>query len=169
MKTAKVFCTFFAALGLFVGLSSQALSQETANIASTVQDTQGNPVPGVGISVQDSNGKVVAQAVTNEEGKVVMEGLDQGQYKLALDSLMTGFQGGIVDVSLGAEGLVVNWTASAVSLATASVTLGSGVGGIFGLGTTGSVLIATLGATSVGVGAAALNGALGGGVNSSSQ
>jgi hypothetical protein len=174
MKTAKVFCTFFAVLGFFAGSSSPALSREVANIVNTVRDTQGNPIQGMGISVHDTNGKVITRVVTNEEGRAVMEDLDQGQYQLALDPLMTGFQGGTVDVSLGTNGLVVNWTVSSTSLAATSVTPGSGAGGILGLGTTGSVIVGAPTATGVGVGAAALGGAFdgggnGGGVNSSSQ
>ena len=168
MKKVKVFFVFLVALLLLPGLSSRAFSEGGTDVVGTVLDAQGNPVKGVEISVQDADGKVVAQAVTNDKGGYIMKGLAPGQYNLALNPLATGFQGETVATSLGSEGLTVNWTVSAAAPAVAVATPGVAGGGIFGLGKT-STFLGGLGLVGGGVGGATGGGAFDSGGTSSAS
>jgi hypothetical protein len=62
-KMIGISFVFLTMMYFLAGTSSPALSQETATIAGTVRDAQGNDVEGVMIFVKDSSGKVVARAI----------------------------------------------------------------------------------------------------------
>ncbi len=118
---------FLIVLGLgFFLWASGAL--QAATITGLVLDSQGSPVSGVEIAARDPGSRVMARSVTNAEGRYLLEGLAAGQLSLTLNPLETGFQGETAVVSLGAEGLTVNWTVSTTAPALAAAAPGSGRG-----------------------------------------
>jgi len=102
-----------------------AFSEQTAHIAGTVIDIQGNPVEGAEVVAQDSTGKVIARAVTSNRGEYALEGLAPGQYNLTANPLTTGFKKQTVVAPLGAEGLTINWAVSSATPAIAAATPGA--------------------------------------------
>jgi hypothetical protein len=144
------------------GVTFQARGADPS-VAGTVVDAQGNPVAGVQITVKDANGNIVGQAVTDPGGQYTVSNLPAGQYTLTLDPLKTGFQGNTVVAFVGGEGLTVNWTVATNAAAIAAAAPGIVTGGLFGLGTTWTILLGTLGLGGFGAGIAAATGAFDGG------
>ena len=129
-KTVSLFLAVMLCIG---GTPLEAPSQQTsASLVGTVTDTQGNPVTGVRIIVQDQSGKLLSEALSNAAGQYSLKNLPLGQYTLTLDPAKSGYLGETVVASLSGEGLTVNWivstSAKAIAIATQGIALVGGLG-----------------------------------------
>jgi len=113
-RKATMLLTTMLAVGLTAG---QALS---ATVCGVAQNAQGNPVGGVSITVKDSSGKVLGQAITGSKGDYSIDNLGQGTLNLFLEPGSAGVQGGSGVLDLTGESRVVNWQVSDASGAVAS-------------------------------------------------
>lgn len=113
-----VVCALAIGLSFLIGTGSAIC----AEVAGMVTDSQGRPVGGVKIVVQNPAGKILAQAMTDAKGHYAIDGLSPDTYDYILNPLTTGFKGGSAVSHLGPAGLTVNWkvsdAANAVALAT---------------------------------------------------
>src|SRR3954454_23404888 len=82
----------------FVSISSDAWAQATAQISGTAKDRTGAVLPGVEITVTQTETAATRTAVTNETGSYVLSNLPIGPYRLeaALPGFRTFAQTGIV-------------------------------------------------------------------------
>ncbi len=119
----KLAATAVAAL-FVLGTATSGLC---ADVAGTVSDSKGNPVPGVKITAQIPNGKAVGEALVDANGKYRINGLAPGTYDYALNPLQTGFKGGTAVSYLGSKGLTINWKLSPKAPAIALAMEGMGV------------------------------------------
>ena len=124
-------------IALLSALPALAAAQATTGtIRGVVRDQQGGVVPGVTISVRNTNTNVVRTAVTGGEGEYLVTNLPTGNYEVAAE--LTGFsrflrsgitlavnQDAVVDVTLAAGGLAetvaVTADASVLNTTTAEV------------------------------------------------
>jgi len=138
-------CLTWFAIALFAAMSSRAFA---ADIAGTVVDSEGNPVKGIHIAVEDASGNVVGQADPDAKGQYSISGLPAGTtYSITLIPLMGGFQGQTVQSGLGPEGLCVDWALSkkVAALATARPGASAGICAPSGLAATGPAAPAAAG------------------------
>lgn len=144
MKRARVFLV----LAVFVlSYSPQAFSKEIANVGSlggTVQDPQDNPVENVEISAKDADGKVVAHDLTDDEGKYNLGCLAPGQYALTLNSSAAKVQ--TTAITLGVDGLTVNWNGDGPEIKNPGPTACAAAAGGGGLANPGTVAAGAFGA-----------------------
>src|ERR1041385_3563785 len=79
-------------------LSTEVSAQVTAEISGTVKDQSGAVLPGVEVTVTQTETGITRSAVTNETGSYVLSNLPIGPYKLeaALPRFRTFIQTGIV-------------------------------------------------------------------------
>ena len=73
-----------------LALSSTAFGQATAQISGTVQDPTGALIPGVEVTVTQTETGASRLAVTNETGSYVLTSLPLGPYQL--EAVLPGFQ-----------------------------------------------------------------------------
>ena len=73
-----------------LALSSTAFGQATAQISGTVQDPTGALIPGVEVTVTQTETGANRLAVTNETGSYVLTSLPLGPYQL--EAVLPGFQ-----------------------------------------------------------------------------
>src|ERR1043165_7623699 len=87
----------FFALTLFVLTSGNLWAQATAQIAGTVKDQSGAVLPGVEVTVTQTDTSVTRTALTNETGSYVLSNLPIGPYRMeaALPGFRTFVQTGI--------------------------------------------------------------------------
>jgi hypothetical protein len=123
---------------LLTGLSALAIAPLAfcANIVGTVSDAQGSPVQGVQIRVQNSAGKILANAQPDKDGHYQITGLDPGTYDYVLAPLGSAIKGGRVSSDLSAQGLTIDWKVSSANPAVALASEGAVLAGDpFGLST----------------------------------
>ena len=70
------------------GTADLALVPAATELAVTVRDPDGGPVPGAAVSATDSHGDVVATALTDPAGGYVLAGLEPGRYTVAATALV---------------------------------------------------------------------------------
>lgn len=102
-------------------ISGQVMAAPAGSmLVGTVVNTQGNPVAGAKVIAKDPSGKVIGEAVTNNQGQYVIQNLPPGKYQLTLDPQVP-FKGETVLASIPNEGLTVDWVVSsnAPAIATA--------------------------------------------------
>ena len=80
-----VYCTLIV---LFAGVSAWA--QATAQLSGTVRDDSGGVLPGVTVTVTQTDTGAVRTAVTNETGTYVLSNLPLGPYRL--EAMLQGFR-----------------------------------------------------------------------------
>ena len=80
----RIFTMSFLALclALFTFGSAMAQSETTGSIEGTVVDTNGNPVPGVTITVTSPNLIIPQSATSNDSGQYHISNLPPGRYKV---------------------------------------------------------------------------------------
>lgn len=124
---------------LLVLLSLPAYSQvSTATLTGTVRDSSGAILPGVTITVTNTDRNTAQTIVTNEAGSYLMPGLNAGNYKVAaeLPGFKTSIREGLtlqvnqvlridVDLQVGAVDQTVQVTESAPLLETETSSRGS--------------------------------------------
>ena len=88
----------FLALTVFVIASGNLWAQATAQISGTVRDQSGAVLPGVEVTVTQTETATTRNAVTNETGSYVLPNLPIGPYRLeaSLPGFRTYAQTGIV-------------------------------------------------------------------------
>ena len=123
-----------------------------SNIVGEVRDAQGNPLKDVEVIAQDTDGKALARATTNDKGKYLMECLEQRKYLMTLNALPANFQGQSAIAFLGAKGLIINWTTAISAPTIVTAKQGGGVCGaawFAGLNQTEALItsVATVGTT----------------------
>src|SRR5438045_2387954 len=92
-----VFCLFGVVL-ISVLICSMVLAQATAQISGTVKDQSGAVLPGVAITVTQTETEISRPTLTNETGSYILANLPLGPYRLeaALAGFRTFVQTGIV-------------------------------------------------------------------------
>jgi hypothetical protein len=90
--------SIFAAIFVFVITCSGVWAQATAQISGTAKDQSGAVLPGVEVTVTQTDTGVTRTAVTNETGSYVLPNLAIGPYRLeaSLPGFRTYVQSGIV-------------------------------------------------------------------------
>ena len=99
MQRSLTFCSRGALLLLILLLSAgTAWAQGTAQLTGTVRDDSGGVLPGVTVTVTQTNTGLVRTTVTDETGSYVLTNLPTGPYRLevALQGFKTYVQTGIV-------------------------------------------------------------------------
>src|SRR5262245_24663001 len=88
----------FLAITVFVMISGNLWAQATAQIAGTVKDQSGAVLPGVEVTVTQTETGVTRTALTNETGSYVLSNLPIGPYRVeaSLPGFRTFVQTGIV-------------------------------------------------------------------------
>lgn len=99
-------------VAICVAILTGASSAICADVSGMVTDSQGHPVPGVKIAVQDLGGKIIDQVVTDAKGHYAISGLSPDTYDYILEPLATGFKGGDAVAHLDSKGLIINWKVS---------------------------------------------------------
>src|SRR5881394_2964865 len=96
MKTWLRFCSLSALILLL--LAGAAWAQATAQLSGTVRDSSGAVLPGVTVTVTQTDTGLVRTGVTDETGAYLLTNLPTGPYKLevALQGFKTYVQTGIV-------------------------------------------------------------------------
>ena len=96
MKT-RLF-TFFVGLFALVIMSNNGLAQATAQISGTARDQSGAVLPGVEVTVTQTETGITRDTITNETGSYVLPNLPIGPYRLeaSLPGFRTYAQTGIV-------------------------------------------------------------------------
>src|SRR5438105_2016720 len=96
MKTWLRFCSLSALILLLT--ASAALAQATAQLSGTVRDSSGAVLPGVTVTVTQTDTGLVRTAVSDETGGYLLTNLPTGPYRLevALQGFKTYVQTGIV-------------------------------------------------------------------------
>ena len=132
----KTACAVLAAFLILSTLPGQIVFAQPAGptLVGTVVDIQGNPVAGVKVAAKDTSGKVIGEAVTNNQGQYVIQNLPPGQYQLTLDPQLP-YKGETVVASIPSEGLTVNWVVSPTDPAVATA-----IPGVVGAGQFGALL-----------------------------
>ena len=125
LTQGRIFCP--CANGGNDGDTLKDLLKRAANVESVVRDQGGTPLAGVKVVIQDREGQLVAQEVTDDKGAISVECLELGNYTMAVEPLQSGWQPGSVDFSLEQEGRTVRWTTSALVPAVAKLTTGGGI------------------------------------------
>jgi len=97
-----------------------------SNIVGEVRDAQGHPLKDVEVIAQDTDGKALARATTNDKGRYVMECLEQRKYVMTLDALPANFQGQSAVAFLREKGLIINWTTAIAAPAIVTAKRGGG-------------------------------------------
>src|SRR4030095_14723431 len=94
----RVFFTLFASVVVLVLVNDDVWAQATAQITGTVRDQRGAVLPGVEITVAQTNSAATGSAITKETGSYVLTNLPLGPYRLeaALPGFRTYGQTGIV-------------------------------------------------------------------------
>ena len=92
------FLTIFAVMFILVMTCTGVWAQATAQISGTVKDQSGAVLPGVEVTVTQTETGIMRDAVTNETGSYVLPNLPIGPYRLeaALPGFRTYVQTGIV-------------------------------------------------------------------------
>ena len=142
-----------------------AVSAICADVSGVVMDSQGHPVNGVKIAVQDPAGKFLNQAITDSKGHYAINGLSPGTYDYILEPLATGFKGGNAVSYLDSKGLTINWKVSNTGDAVALATEGGQqtlAGDPFGLSMGEFASVVVLGTAGVAAGVVGGYGAAGG-------
>jgi hypothetical protein len=104
----KIGWTVMASAVLTVGLSASALA---ASICGVARNSQGAPVSGAQVTVKDTSGTVMGQAVTDKDGHYVISHLKSGKIDLFLTA--PSYQSGSGELTLNDVGEAVNWNLSA--------------------------------------------------------
>ena len=94
----RIFFTMFAGMFVFVMTSGDLRAQATAQITGTVKDQSGAVLPGVEVTVTQTETGVMRTSVTNETGSYILSNLPIGPYRLeaGLPGFRTYAQTGIV-------------------------------------------------------------------------
>ena len=94
----RMLFALFACTLVFVLMHDEVWAQATAQITGTVKDQSGAVLPGVEITVTQTNTEATRNAITNETGSFVLANLPLGPYRLeaALPGFRTYSQTGIV-------------------------------------------------------------------------
>src|SRR2546426_2904671 len=94
----RLIFTMFAAMFVLVFSCGDIWAQATAQIAGTVRDQSGAVLPGVEVTVTQTETGTTRNAVTNETGSYVLSNLPIGPYRLeaGLPGFRTFVQTGIV-------------------------------------------------------------------------
>jgi hypothetical protein len=108
--------------GLVLGLSP--LVVKAADLTGTVTNRQGQPVPGVQITLKNAAGKTLGQKTTDSKGHYAFSQVSPGKYQYILDPLDTGLKGGSAVSSVDSVGSTVNWRVSSNLLAVAAAAPG---------------------------------------------
>jgi hypothetical protein len=108
LRTSKVFLTILFSLILVSSLAAQGTLQDTGSIRGSVKDAEGNPLPGITLTVSGPALMKAESTVSNEEGNFRFGLLRVGEYTLTAE--LQGFQ------PVKREGIRVG-LASTVSLA----------------------------------------------------
>lgn len=162
MKIKKaVVCALAIGLSFSIGAGAAIC----AEVGGMVTDSQGRPVGGVKIVVQNSGGKMLAQALTDAKGHYAIHGLSPDTYDYTLNPLTSGFKGGSAVSYLDSAGLTINWKVSDRADAAALATPGGKeaiAGDPFGLSMGEFASAVVLGAGVVAAGVVGGYGAAGG-------
>src|SRR5437762_1266197 len=70
---------FLCSVCLFI-FASSAFSQTTATISGTITDTTGGVLPGVRVTIQQTETGLVRAATTSSDGRFVFAGIPVGRY-----------------------------------------------------------------------------------------
>ena len=94
----RIFFTIVAGMFAFVVMCGDVNAQATAEISGTARDQSGAVLPGVEVTVTQTNTGVARSTVTNETGSYVLPNLAIGPYRLeaSLPGFRTYVQSGIV-------------------------------------------------------------------------
>src|SRR5438477_2341291 len=94
----RILFMIFAGLFVFVATTADLRAQATAQISGTVKDQSGAVLPGVEVTVTQTETSASRTAVTNETGSYVLSNLPIGPYRLeaGLPGFRTYAQTGIV-------------------------------------------------------------------------
>lgn len=92
------------------------------DISGIVSDEQGNPIPGIVVSVVDQHRTQYDQGTTDEKGRYVFCALHEDTWSLQLEPAATPFKGQTTVSYLPSPGLNVDWKVSTTlpAVATAS-------------------------------------------------
>jgi hypothetical protein len=119
----KSLMALIAGCALAVGVCAPALCAE---IVGTVQDANGNAVPGVKVSASTPNGQSIGSAVTDGQGGYAINGVSSGLYYIVLTPPAGSDLGGQNAASyVGDMGLTVNWAVAPGRQALASAMPGT--------------------------------------------
>src|SRR5437016_1325285 len=94
----RKFFSAFAGILIFVVSSGDGWAQATAQISGTVKDQSGAVLPGVEVTVTQTDTGIARTTVTNETGSYVLPNLPIGPYRFeaGLPGFRTYAQSGIV-------------------------------------------------------------------------
>ena len=94
----RILFTLYAGMFVFVAATADLRAQATAQITGTVKDQSGAVLPGVEVTVTQTETAASRTAVTNETGSYVLSNLPIGPYRLeaGLPGFRTYAQTGIV-------------------------------------------------------------------------
>src|SRR6476660_3430771 len=103
----KFFRSFSIGIVIFILSCASLLAQSTAQISGTVRDQTGAVLPGVEVTVTQTDTGLMRSVVTNETGSYTMPNLPVGPYRLeaALPGFSTFAQTGIV-LTVGANPVI---------------------------------------------------------------
>src|ERR1044071_2343247 len=98
MKMVLAGCSRGILILLLVAVASAAWAQGTAQLSGTVRDESGGVLPGVSVTVTQTNTGLVRTTVTDSTGGYLLTNLPTGPYRLevALQGFKTYVQTGIV-------------------------------------------------------------------------
>src|SRR5262245_59327912 len=94
----RILFTAFAGMFVFLATGVELHAQATAQISRTVRDQSGAVLPGVEVTVTQTETAASRTAITNETGSYVLSNLPIGPYRLeaGLPGFRTYVQTGIV-------------------------------------------------------------------------
>lgn len=87
-RSKRLLCQSLLLWGLMMGTLLSALGQQKATVNGTITDKDGVTIPGVTVAAHDAQGKMVANAATDQNGHFRLEGFDIGKsYQFKFNSV----------------------------------------------------------------------------------